>query len=171
MSHLEATFVNIKTCFQRLKFRIRNSYPMDRMHIILTVPRWLIRLRPEISIAPCPLLPFQVLFMSSCCFHFCLGRPPRSFRPLFLLPLPLINAVLCYAFSVFPDNMPKPPPSSLHYYCGDVSLACPLIQILACDLLGPVYPAYLPQARSVETWQSLAISLSNPPMLCTTQWY
>ena len=83
------------------------------MHIILIAPRWLIRLRPEISIAPCPLLPFQVLFMSSCCFHFCLGRPPRSFRPLFLLPLPLINAVLCYASRSFLITCP----SHLHLLC------------------------------------------------------
>ena len=35
MSCLQAIFVNIATCFWRWKFRIRNSYPMDRMPSIL----------------------------------------------------------------------------------------------------------------------------------------
>ena len=39
-------------------------------YIILIVPRWHVRLRPEISIAPCPLLPSQVLSMSYLLFSF-----------------------------------------------------------------------------------------------------
>ena len=35
MSYLQAIFVNIATRFWRWKFRIRNSYPMDRMSSIL----------------------------------------------------------------------------------------------------------------------------------------
>ena len=63
---------------------------MDRMHIILTVPRWLIRLRPEISIAPCPLLPvsssfhvFPAVFISASIVLLQVSRG----RLLFLLPL------------------------------------------------------------------------------------
>ena len=41
MSHLQAIFVNIGTRFWRWKFRLRNSYPMDRMYSILQCRRLL----------------------------------------------------------------------------------------------------------------------------------
>lgn len=50
-------------------------------HTIHIVPRWHIRLKLDISIAPCPLLPSQVLFMSSLLFSFL----PRSSSSKFLV--------------------------------------------------------------------------------------
>ena len=47
-----------------------NLFSDENTYIILIVPRWHMRLRPEISIARCPLLPSQVLSLSSLLFSF-----------------------------------------------------------------------------------------------------
>ena len=60
------------------------------------------------------LVPKASLFL-----HFCLVRPPLSFSWTSSLPSSTIGCPpkcsLSYAISVSPDNMPKPPPSSLLY--------------------------------------------------------
>ena len=63
---------------------------MDQMNIILIVPRWHIWLRPEISFAPCPLLPFQVLSSSS---KFLVDGLSAFYYPV---PTALMQFVLCY---------------------------------------------------------------------------
>ena len=66
-----------------------NLFSDENKYIILIAPGWHMRLRSEISIVPCPLLPSQVLSISTAVFisaSIVLLQISRG-RPLFLLPL------------------------------------------------------------------------------------
>ena len=63
-------------------------------YIILIAPGWHIRLRPEISIAPCPLLLFEVLSMSSLIFPLNQRKCAICSTNTAILPLLLKRAII-----------------------------------------------------------------------------
>ena len=77
---------------------IHSPVPVSIHNIILIAPRWYIRLRLEISIALCLLLPSQVLSMSSLLFSFLPRSSSSKFlvdslSSFFLYPVSTLNAV------------------------------------------------------------------------------
>ena len=69
---------------------------------------------------------------------------PQSFSSKFLVAslasFPIIQhppqCSSCDAILVFPDDVHKPSRPPLRYHCGE---GLSLIEVLVCDLLGPVY--------------------------------
>ena len=85
---------------------------------------WHIRLRPEISSPLCRwqssrlVNSFHVVLVVFISASIVLLHVSRG-RPRFLLPLSGVHLSSCDAIPVFPDNMSKPSPPPLLYYCDD----------------------------------------------------